>query len=198
MTDNEDNDVLLSNFEKITGKQATDKERERLLHIRDVLHLKNNDAIWLMIMSLESYFVEFSHIPKRHLSELKKHYKDETSLLEKHIEQAHDNSINNIAERLETLCEKHHKTRLHSHKLTTLLLGCIVMTLMCVITFITGLMMGSGALPYWTLRSEHMNSFSYALHTLLAAPAGWICGILLLTVGCTYLYQFTTRKTAKG
>jgi len=42
-------------FQKLLGRQATDKERENLYRVADALGIKNNDAIWLVLVALEHY-----------------------------------------------------------------------------------------------------------------------------------------------
>ena len=52
-------------FEKLIGRQATDKERQRFYEIRDAYGLKGSDAMWSVVMLFENYLTLFEAIPAR-------------------------------------------------------------------------------------------------------------------------------------
>jgi hypothetical protein len=55
---------LDDSFSKLLGRQPTDKEKQNLYKIRDALGLKNNDALWLVLMALEHYETQYKRFPK--------------------------------------------------------------------------------------------------------------------------------------
>ena len=54
---------LDTSFAELLGRQPTDAERQDLYRVRDALGLKNNDAIWLVIMALQHYQTLYEKIP---------------------------------------------------------------------------------------------------------------------------------------
>ena len=46
---------LDDSFAKLLGRQPSDAERQSLYRVRDALGLKNNDALWLVLMALQHY-----------------------------------------------------------------------------------------------------------------------------------------------
>ena len=56
---------LEESFAKLLGRQPSDTERQKLYRVRDALGLKNNDALWLLIMVLEHYQNLYESIPER-------------------------------------------------------------------------------------------------------------------------------------
>ena len=52
-------------FGKLLGRQATDKERERLYRVRDALGMRENDAFWYIVMILEFYDSLYLSYPAR-------------------------------------------------------------------------------------------------------------------------------------
>jgi hypothetical protein len=52
-------------FAKLLGRQATDKERERLYRVRDALGMRENDAFWYIVMILEFYDSLYLSYPAR-------------------------------------------------------------------------------------------------------------------------------------
>lgn len=58
------NDLDLA-FEKLLGRQPSDTDRQNLYRVRDALGLKNNDALWLVLMALQSYDEKYKAVPDR-------------------------------------------------------------------------------------------------------------------------------------
>lgn len=54
---------LNDSFSKLLGRQPSDTERQQLYKVRDALGLKNNDALWLVLMALEHYKGMYADIP---------------------------------------------------------------------------------------------------------------------------------------
>jgi hypothetical protein len=56
---------LENSFHKLLGRQPTDKEIQSLYRTRDALGLKNNDALWLIIMSQEFQRGEYEDLSNK-------------------------------------------------------------------------------------------------------------------------------------
>ena len=54
---------LEESFAKLLGRQPSDTDRQRLYQVRDALDLKNNDALWLVLMALQHYETLYAGIP---------------------------------------------------------------------------------------------------------------------------------------
>ncbi|AMM18808.1 protein mobE (plasmid) [Burkholderia sp. PAMC 28687] len=54
---------LDESFAKLLGRQPSDAERQKLYMVRDALGLKNNDALWLVLMALQHYQTQYETIP---------------------------------------------------------------------------------------------------------------------------------------
>jgi hypothetical protein len=50
-------------FSRLLGRQATDAERQRLLRVQGALGLRNNDALWLVLIALEHYQELYEQVP---------------------------------------------------------------------------------------------------------------------------------------
>ncbi len=55
---------LDESFAKLLGRQPSDTERQQLYRVRDALQLKNNDALWLVLMALQYYQDQYERFPK--------------------------------------------------------------------------------------------------------------------------------------
>ncbi len=56
---------LEESFTKLLGKQPSDQDRQNLYRVRDALGLKNNDALWLVLMALQHYQGLYELFPER-------------------------------------------------------------------------------------------------------------------------------------
>ncbi|NGZ87525.1 DUF6753 family protein [Duganella aceris] len=55
---------LEDSFAKLLGRQPTDAERHQLYQVRDALALKNNDALWLILMALQYHQTMYARFPE--------------------------------------------------------------------------------------------------------------------------------------
>ncbi|MGZ5030843.1 MAG: DUF6753 family protein [Methylobacter sp.] len=51
-------------FAKLLGRQPTDTDRQQLYRVRDALGLKNNDALWLVLMAQQYYQNQYEQFPQ--------------------------------------------------------------------------------------------------------------------------------------
>ena len=54
----------LSNFERLLGRAATERERDQLRRVQAELGLRENDALWLVIFALQYYEGLYRQFPK--------------------------------------------------------------------------------------------------------------------------------------
>ncbi|MFM0140455.1 DUF6753 family protein [Caballeronia grimmiae] len=54
---------LDDSFAKLLGRQPSDTERQKLYVVRDALGLRNNDALWLVLMALQHYQTQYELFP---------------------------------------------------------------------------------------------------------------------------------------
>ncbi len=55
--------TLDDSFEKLVGRLPTDEERQDLFRARDTLNIKNNDALWPLLVMLRHYQTIYATIP---------------------------------------------------------------------------------------------------------------------------------------
>ena len=55
---------LNDSFAKLLGRQPSDAEQQSLYRVRDALGLKNNDALWLVLMALQHYQGQYEKFPQ--------------------------------------------------------------------------------------------------------------------------------------
>ena len=55
--------TLEESFERLLGRQPGDRERQALFRARDALNLKDDDALWLVLMALGHYETLYAQFP---------------------------------------------------------------------------------------------------------------------------------------
>lgn len=57
--------ALESSFSKIIGRAPTKTELDNIYRIHDALGIRENDALWTVLLALESYKVSFAAVPQK-------------------------------------------------------------------------------------------------------------------------------------
>lgn len=82
-------------FSKLLGRAATDDERMQLYRTRDAIGLNDNDALWLVLMTLQSYQTQYEGIPqliaKETIAVLENTRRSATAVAEAAIGEVHKN-----------------------------------------------------------------------------------------------------------
>lgn len=55
---------LDNSFTRLLGRQPNDTERQSLYRVRDALGLKENDALWLILMALQHHQTQYEKVPQ--------------------------------------------------------------------------------------------------------------------------------------
>ena len=84
---------LKTNFEKMLGRTPSDAEIQALYRTRDALELKDNDALWLVLMALQHHQTLYSKIPAQMQEEARKVLSQVSdaskAVIDKHIQETH-------------------------------------------------------------------------------------------------------------
>lgn len=168
-----------SAFEKLLGRAPSDLEMARLVRVRDHLGIRENDALWVVLITLESYDAEFRRYP---------------TLLAAETEKVIDRLRSQAAEVLKAEAKRAHSTLADAVASTSLqvanekvrvafwltmgwaLVASCVLAGLCMAA---GFVMGAGKAPYWI--SDHSGGSPALLlaRLVLGAPAGWLVLVCL-------------------
>jgi len=169
---------LEHSFTKLLGRQPSDAERQHLYRVRDALGLKNNDALWLVIMALEHYQNLYENIPERIEASAKKAARSAAAQAQTDINSA----VAQLVPSVEAAVREGARWALAQESLgrsmLTLIAGCVISGLL----FAAGMMYGAkvfaaaaagqfGWAEFWT-----QIGWSLALGT--AAPGLFLIGVM--------------------
>ena len=171
---------LDDSFTKLLGRQPSDAERQRLYRVRDALGLKNNDALWLVLMALEHYEQLYAGIPERIEAAAKKAARSAAAQAQADVNSA----IAQLVPSVESAVREGARWALAQESLVrsmlTLIAGCVVVG----VVFAIGVLYGArifavaaagqlGWMEFWT-----QIGWSLALGT--AAPGLLLVGVMQL------------------
>lgn len=166
-------------FEKLLGRQPSDKEIQNLYRIKNTLNIRDNDALWLVLMALESYDTLYRKYPGMISNEVKKMADDQralfTAMADAEMKRVLATFVDTVRTTSESLTERiSGASRLQA--LGWALLGALTFGSLCVFV---GFILGSGNLPYWAAPSPGDGPARMIIGALARTPAGWISSIFV-------------------
>jgi len=162
-------------FAKLTGRQASPAERERLYRLRDALGLRDNDAFWSIVMALEYYDALWRSYPAQLAEEAARSIEGARAAFaaaaQKEAAEVHHALSAKVAETSVALARRLTDKPVGLHRITLSLAVATAFGTLCVHA---GYRL---ALRHGPARGEGEGG---ALAALLAVPAGWMIFAFLL------------------
>ncbi|MGD0679007.1 MAG: hypothetical protein ABSC94_26680 [Polyangiaceae bacterium] len=168
-------------FAKLTGRQATQEERERLYRLRDALGLRDNDAFWSIVMALEYYDSFWRAYPaqfaKQAADTIERARAAFAAAAEKEAAEAQRTLSAQVAEASVAIARRLADRPIGVHRVTLMLAAAVAFGALCVHA-------GSDLAPIdEPLRRGHgsdLSGIERAVAGVLSVPAGWMVFALLL------------------
>lgn len=191
-------------FERLIGRQPSDKEIQSLYRVKGALEIEDNDALWLVLMALESYDTLYRRYPAIIDAQLRKSLEDQRTTIAAMADAETKRALGTLAD---AVCKTSEAVALRLTQASWMLWSGIIMLAMVVFgSFCTlmGYVLGSGNLPYWARPGEHTSFAGLILSTLARTPAGWIgaiAGTSMALVAAWHAYHNSaagSRRIAVG
>ena len=189
-------------FSKLLGRQPTDKERARLYRVRDALGLQDNDALWLILMALESYDTLYREIPEKIAQQARDTLRDARKAFAAAAERESAK-----AQRLLAAQVAHTSVKIANRIAARPAdIPWITTTMACVV-FYGGVCMAAGYKlastepPFWATHGKAPQSWMRMGAMILGAPAGWMVFLLLMPAavsGAKTGWMAATESMADG
>lgn len=194
---------LTSSFAELLGRQPTEAEQKRLYQVKNALNIHNNDALWLILMALESYNTLYEQYPARIARDVERLVNRQQAVLKSmaltETKKAHADLSAAVVEASKAI------TTSQAHATLMLSVGWAVfaVTLFGVLCVFVGYILGSGQVPFWAAPvQEHANLASFIAASLVRTPAGWLIagGAALAACGAIWTQReqiLSKQKTGK-
>ncbi|MET3132805.1 MFS family permease [Oxalobacteraceae bacterium GrIS 1.11] len=164
-------------FERLIGRQPSDKEIQSLYRVKGALDIQDNDALWLVLMALESYDTLYRRYPAIIDAQLKQSLEDQRATIAAIADAETKKALGALAQ---AVCRTSASVALRLTQASWMLWSGLLMLAMVMFgsfCALMGFVLGSGRLPYWASSREHASFAGLIFSTLARTPAGWIGAI---------------------
>ncbi|WP_029000948.1 hypothetical protein [Azohydromonas australica] len=164
-------------FATLLGRQPTQQEIQELYRVKNALHIGDNDALWIVLMALQSYETLYRRVPATIGEEVRKIVADQRTLIAQTAEAETKRAFNSLAEAVSQASVAVAATAAESRRVLAwgwALLALVGFGSLCMVV---GASLATGHAPPW-LRHPTGTGMSAALLSALAqTPAGWIAAL---------------------
>lgn len=179
---------LEKSFAKLIGRQPSEAEVKNLYRVRDALGLKENDALWLVLIALESYDAQYRKYPQLIGEQVQKAVEAQRSAIAAMAAQETRRALGTLSEAVSRTSEAVTSKVLQGKTLQSA--GYFTLTLLLFGSLCTtvGFVLASGRIPLWAPASSDLGIVRFLFATLARTPAGWMAAILgaSLSVGALW------------
>jgi hypothetical protein len=165
---------LRSTFDQLLGRQATEREVQNLYRVKAALGIRDNDALWLVLMALESYASLYSTYPGRISDEVGKIVEEQKAVLRQTAELESARARGALAEVVSKTSIALASTVAEASWYQSwgwLLVGLMGFGGICMLA---GALLASGRLPTWSPALVDRGPAAVILSTVARTPAGWL------------------------
>jgi hypothetical protein len=177
-------------FERLLGRQPSDKEIQNLYRVKSALDLKDNDALWLVLIALESYDTLYRRYPDMVNAEVAKTAEHQRAVIAAMADAETKKAINELAQAVNRSSEAVALRLTQSSWMQAagaMMLGMVLFGAFCVFV---GFVLGSGKMPWWAPRASGYDSLlALVFASLMHTPAGWIGAIAAAVCGLAAVWH---------
>ena len=167
-----------STFKELLGRQPSDKEIQSLYRVKNALNIRDNDALWMVLIALESYDTLYRKYPAMIAGQVQEIIEGQRTAMAAIADAETRRALGTLADAVSRTSElvairMADATRLQAWGWA--LLGLVTFGSLCVLV---GFVLASGQLPYWAgPRAQDDGPLQVLLGTLARTPAGWIAAV---------------------
>ena len=168
---------LESAFERLLGRQPSEQEVKGLYRVKNALNIRDNDALWLVLMALQSYDSLYRKYPSMIAEEVRKIVDTQRTLAASMVEAETKRALGSLAEAVSMTSTTIAATVAESSRLLSwgwMLLGMLGFGSLCMFA---GALLASGHAPFWAGGVAGDSVPTMILGTLGRTPAGWIAAV---------------------
>lgn len=180
---------LESAFEKLLGRQPSEQEVQELYRVKNGLNIGDNDALWIVLMALQSYETLYRRVPFTIGAEVKKIVAEQRTLIKETAEAETKRAFNSLAEAVSEASVAVAATAAESRRVLAwgwALLGLMGFGALCMLV---GAVLATGHAAPWVSRPAGGGFAAAMVATLAQTPAGWIVAIGGAAAGAAALWQ---------
>ncbi len=167
-------------FAKVLGRTPSEEERARLERLREALGIRDNDALWSVVLALEHYDAFFRKYPGELAAQTGRCIEQArvafAAAAAREAAQVQRRLSEQVAETSVAIARQLADQPVGIHRITTALAAVVAFGALCVCA---GYTLATPERPFWVNRDVSRSPSQRALAAVLGVPAGWMIFALL-------------------
>lgn len=180
---------LEKSFARLIGRQPSEAEVKNLYRVRDALGLKENDALWLVLIALESYDTLYRRYPQMISEQVQMSAEAQRAAIAAIADQETRRALGTLSDAVARTSETVATRILQAKGMQsagTLTVALLMFGSLCTMM---GFLLASGRVPFWAPTPSDTGLFSFLFGTLARTPAGWMAAVFGLSLSCGALWH---------
>ncbi|RMN08413.1 MULTISPECIES: hypothetical protein [Pseudomonas syringae group] len=175
-------DDIESSFKELLGRQPSEKEVERLYRVKNALNIRDNDAIWMILMALESYDTLYSKYPGLIAGQVDVVIGKQRDLIAEIVDAESKKALSTLSSAVAQTSQLVAGRVADTARWQAWGWVCIGLILFGSLCLTAGYILGSGNMPFWALNNQQNNPVSIVISILMKAPVGWLVPLISTSV----------------
>lgn len=166
-----------STFEQLLGRQPSDQEVQALYRVKNTLGIRDNDALWLVLMALQSYDSLYRRYPELIAAEMAKIVSEQRAVLAETAQAETKRALGSLAEAVSATSLSLATSVAEASRYLSwgwVLIGLVVFGVLCMLV---GASLAAGHHPGWASPGGTSSLPAMVVSTLGRTPAGWIVAL---------------------
>ncbi len=175
-------DDIESSFKALLGRQPSDKEVERLYRVKNALNIRDNDAMWMILMALESYDTLYSKYPALIAGQVDVVIEKQRELIAEIVDAESKKALSTLSSAVAQTSQLVAMKVADTARWQAWGWVCVGLIAFGALCLTAGFILGSGNMPFWASTHQSSNPLEIVISILMKAPVGWLVPLISSSV----------------
>lgn len=171
-------DDIESSFKALLGRQPSDKEVERLYRVKNALNIRDNDAMWMILMALESYDTLYSKYPALIAGQVDVVIEKQRELIAEIVDAESKKALSTLSSAVAQISQLVAMKVADTARWQAWGWVCVGLIAFGALCLTAGFILGSGNMPFWASTHQSSNPLEIVISILMKAPVGWLVPLI--------------------
>lgn len=171
-------DDIESSFKALLGRQPSDKEVERLYRVKNALNIRDNDAMWMILMALESYDTLYSKYPALIAGQVDIVIEKQRELIAEIVDAESKKALSTLSSAVAQTSQLVALKVADTARWQAWGWVCVGLIAFGALCLTAGFVLGSGNMPFWASTHQSSNPLEIVISILMKAPVGWLVPLI--------------------
>ena len=171
-------DDIESSFKALLGRQPSDKEVERLYRVKNALNIRDNDAMWMILMALDSYDTLYSKYPALIAGQVDVVIEKQRELIAEIVDAESKKALSTLSSAVAQTSQLVAMKVADTARWQAWGWVCVGLIAFGALCLTAGFILGSGNMPFWASTHQSSNPLEIVISILMKAPVGWLVPLI--------------------